>query len=386
MGLSSRVLTAFLIALALMPIPPALGEEDTTPPELATIRFSPEAIKTISGPAEVTIGFVATDDLSGVEYFEAAFRDPSGVFSQSVSAKFNPALSQTATAKIKFPRFSNSGAWTLTQVFLSDAAGNTTILTTDQLIRRGLRTSLQVESVQDTVSPKLLAFDFAPREIDTSRGPVDVNVRYAAADDLSGIAYFEMNFVSPSGALRRGGRVKLADSALSKTGSIVVNFPWMSEAGQWMLDSVLLADSAGNTLCLSADEAARFGFPTVLNVKSAADTVSPTLLAIQVVRPAIDTTNGPATVEVRFAATDDASGVRSFEIVFAGPSGSEKQGGSIDFPPQKAITKSMTITFPQSSEPGVWTIETVILSDVAGNTLVLDSAALTAAAGTLRVR
>src|SRR5262245_37877209 len=151
-------LSAILLAVALLA--ETLWAEDTTPPELTTLRFSPESIKTASGPAEVRIEFVATDDLSGVEYFEAAFRDSSGAFSQSVSVKLEPALTQRATAKIAFPRFNSSGLWTLSEVFLSDAAGNTLILTTDQLVHRGVPTTIQVESVEDNVSPKLIGLDF----------------------------------------------------------------------------------------------------------------------------------------------------------------------------------------------------------------------------------
>jgi hypothetical protein len=374
------------LGLVLMPTNSVLAAEDTTPPELTSLGFTPELIRTSVGPAEVTIGFTATDDSSGVIYFEAAFRDPSGVFSQSVSAKFDPTLSTKATAKVTFPRFSNAGSWTLTLVLLSDAAGNTLILNTDQLISRGIPTTLQVESLQDTVSPQLTALDFAPREIDTSDGPADIQVRYTATDDVSGVSYLEVGFVSPSGALRRSGSVKLAEGATLASGSIAITFPRLCEAGRWTLSFVLLADSAGNTLILDAPGIAQSAFPTSLEVTSASDTVRPDLVSLRFAPNSLDTRRGPATLEVDFSATDNLSGVSSFELVFAGPSGSAKQRGSVVFSPQKAVTKRVSISFPRSSEPGAWILETAILADAAGNTLVLDAGELTARAGTLQVR
>jgi hypothetical protein len=365
---------------------PVLAAEDTTPPELTSLGFTPELIRTSAGSAQVTIGFTATDDSSGVTYFEASFRDPSGAFSQSVSAKFDPTLSTTATARVNFPRFSNAGSWTLSQVFLSDAAGNTLILNTDQLISRGIPTALQVESLQDTVSPRLSALDFAPREIDTSDGPADIRVSYTATDDVAGVSYLEVGFVSPSGAFRQSSSVKLAEAATLASGSMTVTFPRLCEAGRWTLSFVLLADSAGNTLTLDAPGVAQSAFPAALEVTSASDSVRPDLVSLHFAPSSLDTRRGPATLEVEFSATDNLSGVSSFEIVFAGPSGSAKQGGSVVFSPQKAVTKTVSVSFPRSSESGAWRLETAILADAAGNTLVLDSSELTARAGTLEVR
>src|SRR5258706_1714919 len=174
------------------------GGDDSTPPELKSLRFTPESIDTSRGNAEVTLSFTASDDASGVNYIEATFLDPSGVFRRSASAKFAPAVAWTNSVKITFPRFSNSGTWILSHVFLSDAAGNTLVLDTDGLNGRGIPTRLEVRSAKDTVSPKLTALSF-PAQIDTSTGPDVVKVNYTATDDLSGVSYLEVSFSSPSG-------------------------------------------------------------------------------------------------------------------------------------------------------------------------------------------
>src|SRR6266404_5609100 len=199
-----------LLTLAAWLIAPgaARGGEDTTPPELKSLQFTPSSIDTSTSAAEVTISFTVTDDVSGATYFEAAFVDSSGAGRQSASARFAPALSATLSVKIAFPKFSNSGAWTLAHVFLSDSAGNTLVLDTDGLSGRGFPIRLEVRSAQDTVSPRLASLEFTPSEIDTSAGPADVKVSFTATDDLSGVSYLELSFVSPSGAARRGGTAK----------------------------------------------------------------------------------------------------------------------------------------------------------------------------------
>lgn len=360
---------AFLLTLAACL---AFAGDDTTPPELKSLRFTPATIDTSTGSAEVTLSFSVTDDASGANYFEAIFADPSGGARQAASAKFTPTLAATNSVKFTFPQFSNSGTWTLAQVFLGDAAGNTLVLDADGLSGRGLPTRLEVISAQDTVSPRLTALEFSPAQIDTSAGPAEVVVKYTATDDLSGVNYIELSFVSPSGGARRGGSAKF-QAALSESKSMTVTFPQQSEPGEWTLSTVFLADAAGNTLVLNTDGVAGLGFRTALEVKSAADTTPPNLTSFRFAPEAIDTSEGVAIVKVDFTATDDLSGVNHLELSFLSPSGNVRQGGSARFDPAQSVSKSIDVTFPRLSEAGQWTLHTVFLSDATGNTLVLDS-------------
>lgn len=364
----------------------AFCADDTEAPKLTSLRFTPASIDTSKGPAVVTVSFAASDDASGVAYFEVSFVDPSGVFRQAGSAKFAPTLSATNSIRITFPRFSPSGTWTLSHVFLADSAGNTLILDSDALRGGGFPTSLQVISAQDTVSPKLTALDFAPARIDTSVGPADVKMNFTATDDLSGVNYVELSFVSPSGVARHGGSAKF-EAAQSVSNSITVTFPRLSEPGWWTLGIVFLADAAGNTLVLDTDGLAGLASRRTLEVKSASDTIPPNLTAFRFAPDAIDTTQGPATVKVEFTATDDLSGVSFFEIALVSPSGVAKLGGSKKFSPAHEVTDSVTVNFPKSSEPGAWRVGQVMLADDAGNTLVLDAEAMASkSSGVLHVR
>lgn len=369
------LLAALLVTLSacLFSPPSAVSADDTEAPKLTSLRFSPASIDTSKGPAEVTISFTASDDSSGVAYLETGFVDPSGTSRRPGSVKLAPTLSATHSLRIIFPRFSPPGTWTLAQVFLADSAGNTLILDSDALRGGGFPTSLQVISAQDTVSPKLTALDFAPARIDTSVGPADVKVNFTATDDLSGVNYVELSFVSPSGVARHGGSAK-SEVAQSLSNSVTVTFPRLSEAGQWTLGAVFLSDAAGNTLVLDTARISELGFRTTLAVKSASDTISPSLTALRFTPAAIDTSQGPATVNVEFTATDNLSGVASVEVSLVSPSGSWRQNGSRTFSPAHEVTDSVQVSFPRSSEPGTWTLGSVFLADAAGNTLVLDGA------------
>ena len=140
-------------------------------------------------------------------------------------------------------------------------------------------------------------------------------------------------------------------------------------------------------MVLNAENLATMGFRTALQVKSAADTRSPELTYIRLSPEVIDTSQGEAIVTLEFKATDDLSGVKSVEAAFISPLGVMGPKGSALFSPaRKEVTDSVKITFPKSSESGPWTLSTLILSDEAGNTLVLSPDVLASKVGALHVR
>jgi hypothetical protein len=122
-------------------------------------------------------------------------------------------------------------------------------------------------------------------------------------------------------------------------------------------------------------------------VKSAPDTKSPELSSIRLSLEVIDTSQEEVTVTLELKATDDLSGVKSIEAAFTGPSGEMGPKGSLLYSPaRKEVADSVKITFPKSSERGAWTLSTLIISDEAGNTLVLSPDVLASKVGLLQVR
>jgi hypothetical protein len=345
---------------------------DTVSPKLNALDFSPAGIDTSLGPAEVKVNYTATDDLSGVSHLEMYFASPSGVGRQGRAIKLDGARSTSGSMIVSFPRLSEAGRWTLSAVFLADAAGNTSILDGEKLAESGFRTVLDVKSTADTVSPRLTSLRLTPDAIDTSHGPAIVVAGFTAADDLSGVRSLEVVLTSPSGASVQRG-TGLFSPATGVTGSVNLTFPRFSEPGLWTASAIHLADAAGNTLNLDADGLAASGFRGTVEVRSARDTVAPMLNTFRFEPNVIDTTRGPANVKVHFTAVDNGSGVRSVEVVFVSPSGAVKRTGQARFSPATELSDSVTVTFPPSSEAGAWMLSNFIVTDEAGNTLLLDA-------------
>jgi Bacterial Ig-like domain len=174
--------------------------------------------------------------LAGVSYAELSFTSPSGKVKQGGSVRLNPAKSVSSSFAVTFPPHSESGMWTLTAVFLSDAAGNPLHLDPEAALRMGLRTSLEVKSASDTTPPNLTALRFSPD----------------ATDNLSGVKSIEVVFVSPSGQVMQRAAAAFPP-AKELTGSVTAIFPQSSEPGNWKVGSVLVADAAGNTLNLDEE-------------------------------------------------------------------------------------------------------------------------------------
>ena len=345
---------------------------DTAPPELKALRLNPPVIDTSTGPAEVTLELTVDDDDSGVSYFEASLVDPTGTFRQSASGWIGKSRTEALSTTIAFPQFSASGAWTLSNVLLSDAAGNTLVLDADELSRRGLLARLEVRSASDSQGPRLKSLEFSPARIDTTLEPADVTVTLAATDDISGVNYVELAFTSPSGVGRHGNTVRM-EASRSVSTSMTLTFPRRSEQGLWTLSSVFLSDAANNTLVLDSEALAGLRLARSLEVISAADTDAPRLTSLQFSPYQIDTSAGPASVEVVFHANDNLAGVKSLEVVFDSPSGVSKQRASAEFPALGTVEQSLKVSFPHLSEPGDWNLSGVLLEDAAGNTLALDA-------------
>src|SRR5262249_17317269 len=159
------------------------------------------AANVTEGPNRVKVDFTVTDDLSGVKNVEAVFEAPSGTVRHAGSALFDSTRNVNGVLFVDFPRNSESGRWTLTRLFLADAAGNTRTMDAADLEQAGFGGHVDVSASRDTVSPQLTMLKLSANEIDTSAAPVTLRVDVNATDDQSGIKTIELVFVSPSGAI-----------------------------------------------------------------------------------------------------------------------------------------------------------------------------------------
>lgn len=133
------------------------------------------------------------------------------------------------------------------------------------------------------------------------------------------------------------------------------------------------------------------GVPSVLSAQIT-DTLPPVLGAAQsgFAPNAIDVTGGSATVTVSLAVTDDVAGVTFSSVVnfpgpgvvFRSPSGSQtRRVSSFSLVSGDNLNGQWQadITFPQFVESGTWTVDSIVLEDLVGNTVTLDTPTLDAA-------
>jgi hypothetical protein len=136
-----------------------------------------------------------------------------------------------------------------------------------------------------------------------------------------------------------------------------LTFPQFSQAGAYPINLDLVDNVFNHARFGSADLASR-GFPASIEVRSVSDTTPPKLLAFTVSPRSVDTSAGPATVNVHIEAEDDLSGFGSGStgngsIDVRHPSGSNPVGlGSLPLTGGTALRPvfDFTLTFPQFSQ------------------------------------
>ena len=249
-----------------------------------------------------------------------------------------------------------------------------------KLLLSTLTTSLIVAAslaaqTSDVTPPSLIEFDFTPTTIDVTSGAQNVTVTLRVTDDLSGVSYMFLSFQSPSGQYQYQyiySSNRIAGNEFDGIYQGSVEIPQFSEAGTWQA-SVQMVDTVTNSSFISTSALADGGFPTELEVTSTSDTTG----------PSIDVSSGDQIVTIDLHLTDDLSGVDIFQLYahLSSESGQQLQfqwgpyvtpvgGTDLDG------TWQASVTIPQYSEDGVWTLEYLYLADKAANWTYLDRTTL----------
>jgi len=148
--------------LILMPIV-CFAQSDVTAPQLTSLSFAPTTIDTSSAPADVTVSFSGTDDLSGISQIMIGFKGPSG-------SQYNGQTNITGTTSfsgattITFPKFSAAGAWTIFDIRTFDRAGNVKFFTAAEiaaLVHQNVLTLTGASAVNLSLSAGQMAFAYS---------------------------------------------------------------------------------------------------------------------------------------------------------------------------------------------------------------------------------
>jgi hypothetical protein len=122
------------------------SNQDTQPPVLTGFTFSPMTVNTTNSSAAVTLTAQATDNLSGVQQIDMAFRSPSGAQEVGAGLQLSSGtdLNGTWTSTTTIPAYSEAGTWTVYYVDMFDNVGNFQGYSTSQLQALGFPTQLIV--------------------------------------------------------------------------------------------------------------------------------------------------------------------------------------------------------------------------------------------------
>jgi hypothetical protein len=134
--------------------------QDTTPPDVSQVTFSPFFIDTSAAGQNVTVTLRASDNLAGVDWGPVSptwdfirgiiFQSASGAQSHyvgngsSLTRIAGTAQNGVWRGMIHFPRFSEEGTWNISSISLKDAAANNRFMSTADLRNAGIPVSLDV--------------------------------------------------------------------------------------------------------------------------------------------------------------------------------------------------------------------------------------------------
>jgi len=135
--------------------------DDVTSPQLTNFSL-PAIVDTSTSSQSVQGTLAATDNLSGFSYAQIGFTSPSNgqsryayVYSSELTS--GTKLNGTYSFAFNMPQYSEEGTWTVSYVYLYDAVGNLSYLSTNDVINLGLNTQFDVVEGSSTVDGTLSA-------------------------------------------------------------------------------------------------------------------------------------------------------------------------------------------------------------------------------------
>ena len=244
---------------------------DVVEPELVEMTVDPSGVDVGVGVAEIRVAVRATDDLTGIRRVELAFKSPTGGQLEETSAT----LPMTSTPNdavyrvtLVLPRYSETGTWWLSYASLEDGGGNIREYDPEGLEQLGVSASFEVWA-SDVTGPELVGVTLESSSVNVGSGDVSVKVTVQATDDLSGIAWGQLIFSSPSGKQHvevNSGSGFSADKIDDGIYIQTVTLSRYSESGTWRLSDAWLSDNAGNARHYGSAELARLGLAVSFEV------------------------------------------------------------------------------------------------------------------------
>ncbi|MFD4814897.1 Ig-like domain repeat protein, partial [Streptomyces sp. NPDC058418] len=240
---------------------------------------------------------------------------------------------------VTFPAHAASGTWTVSQVELTDNAGNTS--TYD---------NLSAAPVHVTSNDVLSAdgFTATPNPVDTWHGARNIKVGFRPHGDRSGIASAVVDTNSANGC-----RQPSTTAVTAADGTVSVDYAVPQRVFTCHITSVIITDNAGNVALYGSE----FGAPeTGLTITSAPDAVLPEIDQATLSPTTIAATEHFTDIRLTVNVSGTTAGVNGYSLSLIDSSGQRIEavsgGASLTF------SGPLTISFPLPSNvaPGTYTI------------------------------
>jgi hypothetical protein len=367
------------------------------------------------GGAYLSAALRVSDNLSGFNSGSISFRSTSSGQTRSLSLSRSnlqgSTLAGTLYASQQLDPSTAAGSWSLDSIDLRDSAGNSVFKNSYSpdwntfLSSSGItQTSFQVVygpnpapgSGQDFQAPTIQGFSFDSSSLDPSQpGGAYLSTALRLADNLSGFASGSISFRSASSGQTRNlyfGKSSFQGSTLAGTVYATQKLDPSTAAGSWSLDSIVLRDSAGNSVFknsyspdwntfLSSSGITQTAFQVVYGTNPAPapgiDSLAPTLQSFTLDSSSLDPSQpGGAFIVARIGFRDNISGVNSGYLGFSSDSGKSfnlyfgyTSTGAIISGTALSGVALTSFQLSPNEEAGTWRLTSIYLIDNANNFL-----------------
>jgi hypothetical protein len=250
---------------------------DNTPPELDDLSISPETVEASAASVPVEIRGKFGDAGSGLRWMGVSVmipgHEPPYTLTHSFYARL-PEGTQNGGAEVatyRLPPFAHPGVYRISEIELTDWAGNTTELDEEELEAFGT-TRFEVTGGGDTTPPEILDYSFSPTTIPASGGTIVSYVH--VQDDLSGLAEFPNDGgsdvfasfwpVAPVHEMETTGvaPVRVSGNELDGVWRLEQTYGPEAPSGEYRLEYLSAIDRATNQNLLHRSDAEAAGWPT----------------------------------------------------------------------------------------------------------------------------
>ena len=411
--------TAAVVGTIINSNPPPYTGTDSLPPTfqgftLNSTSFDPSQ----PGGAYISAAIRFSDNLSGFNYGFLGFRSLSSGQLLNLNVNSYPQASSragTIYASAKLNPFIAAGSWALDSIQLTDKAGNSFVKYSSAsdwntfLITSGItQTSFQVVygpnaipgSGSDSLAPIIQGFSLDSSSFDPSQlGGAYLRAALQFSDNLSGWSRTNLTYRSTTSGDYRSldfNINRLQGSTLAGTAYASTQLNSSTAAGSWVLNSISLADNAGNTLLKSTYDSDWSTFLTSSGITQTsfqvaygpnptpspgADSLAPIIQGFALISPSLDPSQpGGALLAGRLSFTDNISGYsygyftfssdsgQSITLNFGYPGGAFLASGIISGSELSGVAFGST-QLSANAAPGTWRLSRIFLVDKANNSL-----------------